>query len=288
VGSSAADTDGNDTLQSQRQGCKGRLHANIIALRGRRLDLAEQHSEWSFHIAKLLSRKISPSVSSFFVDIWTRRNSARKVREGGTSNDIFAFLTTEPNAIVAPIHPKAMRVLLARAQGGARAATAAAGRRAAHCRVRETRGRPCGALDPEFKNDAVRFSSWEREAMSDEKEGAEQFGRRLVERMNSDPKQWAPLLHAAVALELCLEKLVERLTLKGSLGAQEFLDILVGASDSIRLDPAGAVAVEKIEDLCRDLAAIPGVELRPAKPAISDEAAIPETPKDEPYDGSPV
>jgi hypothetical protein len=124
--------------------------------------------------------------------------------------------------------------------------------------------------------------------MSDEESAAEEFGRRLIDRMNSDPKHWTPLLHAAVALELCLEKLVERLAAEGSLGAQEFLDVLVSTSDSIQLDPAGAVAVEKIEDLCRDIEAIPGVILRKAKPATSDEAAIPETPKGEPYDGSPV
>jgi putative SOS response-associated peptidase YedK len=33
-------------------------------------------------------------------------------REGETENDLFAFLTTEPNAVVAPIHPKAMPVIL--------------------------------------------------------------------------------------------------------------------------------------------------------------------------------
>jgi hypothetical protein len=32
----------------------------------------------------------------------------------------------------------------------------------------------------------------------------------------------------------------------------------------------------------------PGVRLRKGRPAISDEAAIPETPKDVPYDGSPM
>ena len=36
----------------------------------------------------------------------------RKVKEGETTNDLFAFLTTEPNAIVAPIHAKAMPVIL--------------------------------------------------------------------------------------------------------------------------------------------------------------------------------
>jgi hypothetical protein len=36
----------------------------------------------------------------------------RKVKEGETTNEIFAFLTTEPNALVAPVHAKAMPVIL--------------------------------------------------------------------------------------------------------------------------------------------------------------------------------
>ena len=36
----------------------------------------------------------------------------RKVKKGETTNDLFAFLTTEPNAIVAPIHAKAVPVVL--------------------------------------------------------------------------------------------------------------------------------------------------------------------------------
>jgi len=38
--------------------------------------------------------------------------SVRKVKEGETTNDIYAFLTTEPNAEVGAIHPKAMPVIL--------------------------------------------------------------------------------------------------------------------------------------------------------------------------------
>jgi putative SOS response-associated peptidase YedK len=49
---------------------------------------------------------------AFFAGIWTRWKSVRKVKEGETENDLFAFLTTEPNAVVAPIHPKAMPVIL--------------------------------------------------------------------------------------------------------------------------------------------------------------------------------
>jgi putative SOS response-associated peptidase YedK len=49
---------------------------------------------------------------AFFAGIWTRWKSIRKVKEGETENDLFAFLTTGPNAVVAPIHPKAMPVVL--------------------------------------------------------------------------------------------------------------------------------------------------------------------------------
>jgi putative SOS response-associated peptidase YedK len=47
-----------------------------------------------------------------FAGIWTRWTSVRKVKEGETTNDVFAFLTTEPNAEVGAIHPKAMPVIL--------------------------------------------------------------------------------------------------------------------------------------------------------------------------------
>lgn len=36
----------------------------------------------------------------------------RKVKEGETTNDLYAFLTTEPNAEVGAVHPKAMPVIL--------------------------------------------------------------------------------------------------------------------------------------------------------------------------------
>jgi putative SOS response-associated peptidase YedK len=49
---------------------------------------------------------------AFFAGVWTRWTSVRKVKEGEGTNDLFAFLTTEPNADVAPIHPKAMPVIL--------------------------------------------------------------------------------------------------------------------------------------------------------------------------------
>jgi putative SOS response-associated peptidase YedK len=47
-----------------------------------------------------------------FAGIWTRWTSVRKVKEGETTNDVFGFLTTEPNKEVGVIHPKAMPVIL--------------------------------------------------------------------------------------------------------------------------------------------------------------------------------
>jgi putative SOS response-associated peptidase YedK len=49
---------------------------------------------------------------AFFAGIWTRWTSVRKVKEGETINDLFAFLTTKPNKVVGAIHPKAMPVIL--------------------------------------------------------------------------------------------------------------------------------------------------------------------------------
>ncbi len=55
---------------------------------------------------------------AFFAGIWTEwngvRGSMKRPREG--SHDLFAFLTCEPNAVVAPIHPKAMPVILTSAE----------------------------------------------------------------------------------------------------------------------------------------------------------------------------
>jgi putative SOS response-associated peptidase YedK len=49
---------------------------------------------------------------AFFAGVWTRWTSVRKVKEGEVTADLYGFLTCEPNAIVAPIHPKAMPVIL--------------------------------------------------------------------------------------------------------------------------------------------------------------------------------
>lgn len=50
---------------------------------------------------------------AFFAGIWTPQwTSVRKLKEGEVSADLYAFLTTDPNAEVGAIHPKAMPVIL--------------------------------------------------------------------------------------------------------------------------------------------------------------------------------
>ena len=51
--------------------------------------------------------------TAFFAGVWVPRwRSVRKVKEGEVTADLFAFLTTDPNAEVKAIHPKAMPVIL--------------------------------------------------------------------------------------------------------------------------------------------------------------------------------
>jgi putative SOS response-associated peptidase YedK len=47
-----------------------------------------------------------------FAGIWTSWTSVRKTKEAEVTADLYAFLTTEANVEVAPIHPKAMPVIL--------------------------------------------------------------------------------------------------------------------------------------------------------------------------------
>lgn len=50
---------------------------------------------------------------AFFAGIWTPQwTSVRKLKEGETTNDLFAFLTTDANAEVGAVHPKAMPAIL--------------------------------------------------------------------------------------------------------------------------------------------------------------------------------
>jgi putative SOS response-associated peptidase YedK len=51
-----------------------------------------------------------------FAGLWTNWTSVRKAKEGEVTADIFAFLTTEPNAEVRRVHPKAMPVILTTAE----------------------------------------------------------------------------------------------------------------------------------------------------------------------------
>ncbi|MBP0618226.1 SOS response-associated peptidase [Jiella mangrovi] len=47
-----------------------------------------------------------------FAGLWTQWTSVRKVKEGEVTADLFGFLTSDPNAEVGRVHPKAMPVIL--------------------------------------------------------------------------------------------------------------------------------------------------------------------------------
>jgi putative SOS response-associated peptidase YedK len=47
-----------------------------------------------------------------FAGIHTKWTGKRKAKEDPADHEVFAFLTTEPNAIVEPIHPKVMPLIL--------------------------------------------------------------------------------------------------------------------------------------------------------------------------------
>jgi putative SOS response-associated peptidase YedK len=81
-----------------------------------------------------------------FAGLWTNWTSVRKVREGEVTADVFGFLTTDANAEVFAIHPKAMphgdRHLDERPMGRSQGAAAqASGRRPADRSPRRQTGR---------------------------------------------------------------------------------------------------------------------------------------------------
>jgi putative SOS response-associated peptidase YedK len=47
----------------------------------------------------------------FFAGLWTRWYGVRKVKEGPGDHEVYG-MTTKPNALIAPIHEKAMPVIL--------------------------------------------------------------------------------------------------------------------------------------------------------------------------------
>ena len=67
-------------------------------------DGKKQNAWFAFHDSRPIA---------FFAGVWVPQwTSVRKVKEGETTNDLYAFLTTEPNKEVGAIHPKAMPVIL--------------------------------------------------------------------------------------------------------------------------------------------------------------------------------
>jgi putative SOS response-associated peptidase YedK len=60
--------------------------------------------------------KVTGDRPAFFAGLWVPAwTSIRKLKDGETTDDLFAFLTCEPNRVVEPIHPKAMPAILTEA-----------------------------------------------------------------------------------------------------------------------------------------------------------------------------
>lgn len=51
-----------------------------------------------------------------FAGVWTNWTSVRKAKEGEIAAEVYGFLTCEPNAEIAKVHPKAMPVILMTAE----------------------------------------------------------------------------------------------------------------------------------------------------------------------------
>ena len=80
---------------------------------GDHLEIADGDEVADFQLALADDRPLA-----FFAGICVRGwTSVRKVKEGETTNDLFAFLTTEPNALVGTYHPKAMPAWAANGMG---------------------------------------------------------------------------------------------------------------------------------------------------------------------------
>jgi len=48
----------------------------------------------------------------FFAGMWTPWHGVRRVKDGPGNFELYGFMTTKPNALIAPIHEKAMPVIL--------------------------------------------------------------------------------------------------------------------------------------------------------------------------------
>jgi hypothetical protein len=91
-------------IRNSRFGCPGSpLPGAVHVVFGIRHDRRQELPIW------FAAEKTRPLLS--FADLWTTWTSVRKAREGKVT-DIFGFLTCEPNAEVAKVHPRAMPVIL--------------------------------------------------------------------------------------------------------------------------------------------------------------------------------
>lgn len=74
--------------------------------------------EGNDQLTRMPSPKLWGETGMFFAGVHVPQwQSVRKVKDGLTTDDLYAFLTTDPNDTVKPIHQKAMPVLLLTREG---------------------------------------------------------------------------------------------------------------------------------------------------------------------------
>lgn len=71
--------------------------------------ISGEHRLWMLERIKDQGGELSGSNIKISSILSVHGTSVRKVKGGETTNDLYAFLTTEPNGEVGAIHPKAMR-----------------------------------------------------------------------------------------------------------------------------------------------------------------------------------
>jgi putative SOS response-associated peptidase YedK len=83
----------------------------VGAIKSERRAVSDRN-RWAPYVRNRSLPSTRRALPAFFAGIWTRRTWVRKMKGGETTNDLFRFLTTEPNREVGALHPKAMPVVL--------------------------------------------------------------------------------------------------------------------------------------------------------------------------------
>jgi hypothetical protein len=84
--------------------------------------------------------------------------------------------------------------------------------------------------------------------------------REEAEKEREAYRQSLPLRREIFTIEACLVQLIKTLVAKQTLDAQEVLDAFDALSDEALFHPDGAVSVQTIERICKEISTLPGVK----------------------------